>query len=73
MVCALLLSESEKHGRKGGQSCAEILAVSWSGVVYILALSEKEGHGGRGVSLVLKYLQSAIQVLSISWRCQERK
>ena len=29
--------------------------------------------GGRGVSLVLKYLQSAGQVWSISWRCQERR
>ena len=46
--------------------------VCW-GVVYTLLLSEKEGHGGRGVSLVLKFLQSAIQVWSISWLCQERK
>ena len=34
-----------------GQSCAEILAVSWSGVVYILALSEKE----RGINFVLNF------------------
>ena len=33
--------------RAGGQSCAEIFAVSYSGVVYILALSGKEEKGDR--------------------------
>ena len=33
--------------RAGGQSCAEIFAVSYSGVVYILGLSGKEEKGDR--------------------------
>ena len=44
-----------KAWEAGGQYSAEILVVSWSGVVYILALSGKEGKVGK--SFVLKFFK----------------